>query len=186
MINKVEMTRDISNVIKDERTKKGLTQKEISIQSNISLDKYKRIELCKIQFVDYETLKLITEILDINDNFWIPDEAKRTSIRIPNDVYSYLEKLKIENDFTSLTEALVFCVIEYRDNSELLSVKDSIEDIVISALNKSYIKVINALKKENKNYELIFEKASLLGIDLEKIKDEVIEEESKKKHANAY
>ncbi|MDH6367397.1 MULTISPECIES: helix-turn-helix transcriptional regulator [unclassified Breznakia] len=186
MGEKIKVTRDICNTIKDKRITKGLTQKLVADQSKINYDSYKRIENFQTKNIERDKLKRITRVLDINDNFWLPNNAKMTAIRIPVDDYNYLLSLKESKDFDSITETILHCITEYKTNSQLLSCKDDVEDIIASALNKSYEKMINVLKNTIQNHEKILEKLSNSGVDVKRYENEVIEESRKRLHANAY
>lgn len=146
------LSKDLSELFKKERIKKGITQQEIAEMLNISVATYNRIESNTSLKIEDELIEKIKDILELYDTTNLDDvnnPVKAVTIRIPYKTYKKIDFFRFNNNYSSLNSALLFILEDYLTNVDLQNnkyeIKEFIEDIILS----TYVKDMTNLKLEN-------------------------------------
>ena len=112
----IELDTVLANELKDARTHKQLSQDEIANLVGISRQKYQRIESCMMNSVDDNLLRKLAEVLEL-DYFTLVNNRNvfRLTVNITKEKRNDLVHLKDDKGFSSISEAIKYC-IEYTLN----------------------------------------------------------------------
>lgn len=152
---KIKLTKNITLALKEKREEYGFSQEHVATEIGISASNYKRIELGYNQFMSKEVRDALSELFDLNDNFWLQSASKPMSYRVPRELYDYIQGLKIQYNFTSDAEAISYCIKEHKKKSNFKEVQYELEDMIETIMKNTYDKTMITLIKQLQDYEFI-------------------------------
>lgn len=156
---KIKVNRLLVKQIKEARIKREITQQEFADFFNISRTKYNRFENGSLKTFEKELLEKITNYLEINSNLAsnIQSNIVKTSIRIPQDIYTNLKFYQQEKDLDSISETIVYCLNEFFINSTLTKSKYEIKDFIEEMILITFAKEMKNMNKDVSKYKHLIE-----------------------------